>query len=102
MKSDNRIIIVTGSSGRIGDAVMRRMAGRSYDVVGFDREAPSPPPPNCTSLPVEAPSEKLNDLRMRHEAARAWGPCQPGHARLQQPARGRARVGTLLEDPNNG
>ena len=71
MTPERRIIIVTGSSGRIGDAVMRRMAGRSYDVVGFDRKAPAPPPPNCTSLPVEITSDEsvrdgLRTVREHH------------------------------------
>jgi nucleoside-diphosphate-sugar epimerase len=47
------IIIVTGSNGRIGDAVMRRFAGRFDSVVGFDRKAPGPPPPGCVAIPVE-------------------------------------------------
>ncbi|MDP1860542.1 MAG: NAD(P)-dependent oxidoreductase [Gemmatimonadaceae bacterium] len=71
MTPERRIIVVTGSSGRIGDAVMRRMAGRSYDVVGFDRKAPSPPPPNCTSLSVEITSDEsvrdgLRTVREHH------------------------------------
>lgn len=37
----------TGSNGRIGEAVMRRFAGRFDQVVGFDRKADNPPPPDC-------------------------------------------------------
>jgi nucleoside-diphosphate-sugar epimerase len=58
MKTENSIIIVTGSNGRIGDAVMRRFAGRFSDVVGFDRKAPKPPPPGCTYIPVEITSDE--------------------------------------------
>ena len=58
MKPDNGIIIVTGSNGRIGDAVMRRFAGRFGDVVGFDRKAPNPPPPGCVYVPVEITSDE--------------------------------------------
>ena len=58
MKTENRIVIVTGSNGRIGDAVMRRFAGRFSDVVGFDRKAPKPPPPGCTYIPVEITSDQ--------------------------------------------
>jgi nucleoside-diphosphate-sugar epimerase len=36
-KTENGIVIVTGSNGTIGDAVMRRFTGRFDDVVGFDR-----------------------------------------------------------------
>ena len=57
MTPERGIIIVTGSNGRIGDAVMRRMAGRFTDVVGFDRKAPTPPPPGCTYVPVDITSD---------------------------------------------
>lgn len=55
---DNAIIIVTGSNGRIGDAVMRRFAGRFGTVVGFDRKAPNPPPPDCVYVPVDITSDE--------------------------------------------
>jgi nucleoside-diphosphate-sugar epimerase len=58
MASDDGIIIVTGSNGRIGDAVMRRVAGHFSAVVGFDRKAPSPPPPDCVYVPVEITSDE--------------------------------------------
>lgn len=51
------IVIVTGSNGRIGDAVMRRFAGRFGDVVGFDRKVESPPPSGCTYIPIEITSD---------------------------------------------
>lgn len=57
-KTENGIVIVTGSNGRIGDAVMRRFAGRFSDVVGFDRKAPNPPPPGCTYVAVEITSDE--------------------------------------------
>ena len=57
MTPERGIIIVTGSNGRIGDAVMRRFAGRFADVVGFDRKAPHPPPPGCVYIPVDVTSE---------------------------------------------
>ncbi|ODT04522.1 MAG: nucleoside-diphosphate sugar epimerase [Gemmatimonadetes bacterium SCN 70-22] len=71
MTADNRIIIVTGSNGRIGDAVMRRFAGRFTDVVGFDRKAPNPPPPGCVYIPVEITSDEgvhegLRTIRDHH------------------------------------
>jgi nucleoside-diphosphate-sugar epimerase len=52
------IVIVTGSNGRIGDAVMRRLAGRFDSIVGFDRKAPAPPPPGCVYIPVEITSDE--------------------------------------------
>ncbi|MDQ3258846.1 MAG: NAD(P)-dependent oxidoreductase, partial [Acidobacteriota bacterium] len=70
-KTESGIILVTGSNGRIGDAVMRRFAGRFESVVGFDRKAPSPPPPGCTYMPVEITSDEsvregLRILREHH------------------------------------
>ncbi len=67
------IVIVTGSTGRIGDAVMRRFVGRFTDVVGLDRKAPSPPPPGCTYIPVEITSDQsvregLRVMREHHGA----------------------------------
>ncbi|MCC6906659.1 MAG: NAD(P)-dependent oxidoreductase [Phycisphaerales bacterium] len=58
MTKEKGIVIVTGSNGRIGDAVMRRFVGRFSDVVGFDRKAPGPPPPGCTHIPVEITSDE--------------------------------------------
>jgi nucleoside-diphosphate-sugar epimerase len=65
------IVLITGSSGRIGTAVMRRLTGRFGDVVGLDRKAPSPPPPGCTNIPVDITSDEsvqegLRILREHH------------------------------------
>lgn len=57
MTQGNGIVIVTGSNGRIGDALMRRFAGRFDSIVGFDRKAPTPPPPGCVYIPVEITSD---------------------------------------------
>ncbi len=69
MDPKREIVLVTGASGRIGTAVMERLAGRFSDVVGFDRKAPSPPPPGCTHIPVDITSdESLRDgLRVLRE-----------------------------------
>jgi nucleoside-diphosphate-sugar epimerase len=71
MNKENGIVIVTGSNGRIGDAVMKRFAGRFSDVVGFDRKAPNPPPPGCTYVAVEITSDEsvregLRMIRKHH------------------------------------
>ncbi len=71
MKKENGIVIVTGSSGRIGDAVMRRFVDRVGGVVGFDRKAPGPPPLGCTAVPVdiasdESVTEGLRIIREHH------------------------------------
>ena len=62
-------VIVTGSNGTIGDAVMRRFTGRFESVVGFDRKSPKPPPPGCVYLPVEITSDESvrEGLRMVRE-----------------------------------
>jgi len=57
-KTESGIVIVTGSNGTIGDAVMRRFAGRFDDVVGFDRKAPDPPPPGCSAVAVDVTSDE--------------------------------------------
>ena len=58
MTAGPEIILVTGSTGRIGSAVMRRFAGRDAQIVGFDRKAPDPPPPGCTYIPVDVTSDQ--------------------------------------------
>lgn len=58
MTATTKILAVTGSTGRIGSAVMRRFGARSEDVVGFDRDAPDPPPPDCTYIPVDVTSDE--------------------------------------------
>ncbi len=68
---ENGIILVTGSSGRIGAAVMRRFAGRFGDVVGFDRKVAEPPPSGCKYIPIEITSDEsvrdgLRILREHH------------------------------------
>lgn len=56
MGSDRGIVIVTGSNGRIGEAVMQRFAGRFDAVIGTDRSAPEPPE-GCVYVPVEVTSD---------------------------------------------
>lgn len=58
MTVEKGIIIVSGSNGNIGEAVMRRFVGRFTDVVGFDRKAPKPPPPGCVYVPVDITSDE--------------------------------------------
>lgn len=52
------VVVVTGSNGVIGRAVMRRFGGQFDEVVGFDRQAPTPPPPGCTAIPVDLTSDE--------------------------------------------
>jgi nucleoside-diphosphate-sugar epimerase len=50
-------ILITGTSGRIGYPLARRLA-ESFDVVGFDRRAPSHPPPSAECLYVDLTIEE--------------------------------------------
>ncbi|MDZ4865097.1 MAG: NAD(P)-dependent oxidoreductase [Gemmatimonadota bacterium] len=73
MTPESGLILVTGSNGEIGQAVMRRFAGRFEQVVGFDRKAPDPAPSGCTYLAVEMTSDDsvrqgLRVLREHHGA----------------------------------
>jgi nucleoside-diphosphate-sugar epimerase len=54
---DRPVVIVTGSSGLIGSAVVRALAGR-YTVVGFDREGPPHPPPEAHAVFVDLTSDE--------------------------------------------
>ena len=71
MKPKGDILLITGANGRIGTALMRRLSKRFDNVVGFDRNAPTPPPPDCVSIPVDITSdasvqEGLRVLREHH------------------------------------
>jgi nucleoside-diphosphate-sugar epimerase len=65
VESERKILVVTGSTGRIGDAVMRRFGARNEDTVGFDRQAPDPPPPDCTYISVDVTSDESVDKGLR-------------------------------------
>jgi nucleoside-diphosphate-sugar epimerase len=70
MNPERKIMLITGSNGRIGTAVMKRLTGRFSNVVGLDHKTPSPPP-GCTHIPVDIASddgvrEGLRILREHH------------------------------------
>jgi len=52
VKEQKDTILITGSSGRIGFPLAKRLA-ESFNVVGFDRRAPSHPPPTAECLYVD-------------------------------------------------
>ena len=56
MNEQKRTILITGTSGRIGYPLAKRLA-ESFNVVGFDRRAPSHPPPSAECLYVDLTSE---------------------------------------------
>jgi len=56
MTEQKETILVTGSSGRLGYPVAQRLA-ESFNVVGFDRRAPSHPPPSAECLYVDVTSD---------------------------------------------
>jgi nucleoside-diphosphate-sugar epimerase/uncharacterized membrane protein len=71
MQAKGDIVLITGSNGRIGDAVIRRLRERFENIVGLDRKAPTPPPPDCVYIPVDISSddslqEGLRVLRAHH------------------------------------
>lgn len=73
MKSKGDIILITGSNGRIGTAVMSELRKTYTNVVGFDTKAEQNPPEGCTRIPVEITSdssmaEGLRVLRAHHGA----------------------------------
>ncbi len=71
MSDTSGLILVTGSNGRIGSAVMKRLTGKYGQVIGFDQKAPTPPPPDCVRIAVDTSSdnslnESLKMLRAHH------------------------------------
>ncbi|MDD3762910.1 MAG: heavy metal-binding domain-containing protein [Nevskiales bacterium] len=63
-------VVVTGATGRIGSAVMRRLSTK-YKVVGFDLRAPAQPLPDCEFIAADIASdegvrEALRTLREHH------------------------------------
>lgn len=47
--ADQNVVLVTGASGFIGSAVIRKLAGK-YTLVGLDRPGASPPPEPATTV----------------------------------------------------
>jgi nucleoside-diphosphate-sugar epimerase len=67
VKEQKDTILITGSSGRIGYPLAKRLA-ESFNVIGFDTRAPSHPPPSAECLYVDLTSDK--SLRRGLEAIR--------------------------------
>uniref|UniRef100_UPI0035317F71 NAD-dependent epimerase/dehydratase family protein n=1 Tax=Pararhizobium sp. IMCC3301 TaxID=3067904 RepID=UPI0035317F71 len=58
MNDTSGLILVTGSNGRIGSAIMRRLTGKYGQVIGFDLKAAAPPPPDCVRIAVDIGSDE--------------------------------------------
>ena len=70
MSEQRDIVIITGSSGLIGSAVISRLAEQSH-IIGFDREGPPDPPPVAECVPVDLTSDEsvkdgLDQVREQH------------------------------------
>src|SRR5687768_3763346 len=70
MNSTKDKIVVTGSSGLIGSAVVERFA-RHFDVIGFDLQEPPHSPESADFIEVDIGSdesvrEALGQLRKQH------------------------------------
>ena len=57
MKPEGDIVLITGSNGRIGSAVMRALRKTYTNVVGFDMKAEENPPEGCTRIPIDITSD---------------------------------------------
>lgn len=58
MPEKQALIIVTGSSGFIGEAVCRAFVSDGYSVVGFDRPDALQPLPGVTNIPCDVTTEQ--------------------------------------------
>ena len=64
------LVIVTGASGFVGNAVIEKLAGQ-YDLVGFDREMPPHPPAAAECICIDITSDSsvaaaLERVRVAH------------------------------------
>ncbi|MBX9625528.1 MAG: NAD(P)-dependent oxidoreductase [Gemmataceae bacterium] len=57
MDREHETVIVTGSSGLIGSAVVRRLGGR-FRIAGLDRDGPPHPPPEAECVCVDLTSDE--------------------------------------------
>ncbi|HUG69364.1 MAG TPA: NAD(P)-dependent oxidoreductase [Pirellulaceae bacterium] len=64
MKSASNLILITGSSGRLGSASVRALSDR-FRIVGFDRDGDPHPPPEAECVCVDLTSEESIDAGMK-------------------------------------
>lgn len=61
--TDRPVVIITGSSGYVGSAVVKRLAAH-YRVVGFDRHTPPHPPPEAECVCFDITDESSIDAAL--------------------------------------
>src|SRR3546814_20870784 len=57
MHDEKDIVIVSGSSGFIGSAVIEKLAGR-FTLLGFDRDVPPHPPPAAECVCIDLTDDR--------------------------------------------
>jgi nucleoside-diphosphate-sugar epimerase len=78
-------IVITGASGNVGTALLRRLAGERHEIVGVSRRPPPPEPPydTATWTPLDLTTARVDTLAATFAGADAvvhlaWG-FQPSH-----------------------
>lgn len=59
------LVLITGSSGRIGSALIHRLAAR-YEIIGFDDAGPPYPPRPAHCIPVDMESDNSVAEALKH------------------------------------
>ena len=73
MQPGSGIVLITGSSGLIGSAVTKRLAGEYARIIGLDLKEPKmAPPENFTYLNFDITSD--DNVRQALETAAGFGP----------------------------
>ena len=68
--SDKPVVIVTGSSGYIGSAIVKKLAAK-YRVIGFDRDAAPHPPAEAECVCVDVTDQASIDAAFERSGLRA-------------------------------
>lgn len=68
MASSKELIVITGSSGRIGSALIQKLADR-YEIIGLDDGEPPLPPPPAHSVEVDLESDASVQKTLAHVRA---------------------------------
>jgi nucleoside-diphosphate-sugar epimerase len=80
LSGNKPIVLVTGSSGLIGSAVVHRLAD-TYTVVGFDKPGLPNPPPEAKAMDVDL-TDDASVKRGLHELKAHFGPSLAGVVHL--------------------